>query len=132
MLLELVYLIHQHPQQYPHYPQQYPRHQQQQYPGNPFAMTYVQAQQHARACVVPPPQPLPPQPLPTTSTMMFHEPLWLHVISVTSFGLVHAVALSSCRYCPIQPRMGYLAFPSTCVVGVKHGANWSGQPTPMK
>lgn len=86
---------------------------------HPFSLTYVQAQQQSTA--------IPDYSLPHSDDILIDyvtEPLWLTVSSITSTGLIHAIAKTSCQKFPLERKAGLLAFPSTCVVGMIRGKNW--------
>ena len=86
---------------------------------HPFSLTYAQAQQQSRAI-----PDLTRQYSTDIMTSAYAENLWLTVKSVTTTGLIHATAKHSCKTFPLDRKTGLLAFPSTCIVGMKRGKNW--------
>ncbi|CAB9511993.1 expressed unknown protein [Seminavis robusta] len=53
------------------------------------------------------------------------EPLWMHVTSVTSFGMISAIPLQDSKLDPTSiHRKTYVSFPLGCVVGLQRGRNW--------
>ena len=95
----------------------------------PFAETNDQAKENDRRSLYQLPKAAASSSL---ELCMFHESLWLVVISVTSFGWIHAKPLSSCHFCPITEDMDQiLAFPTTCVLGVQHGPYWDDGVKPV-
>ena len=86
---------------------------------HPFSLTYTQAQQQSTV--------IPDLTLPHSTDIMTDvdtENLWLTVSCITATGLIHARAKHSCKKFPLDRETGLLAFPSTCVVGMKRGKNW--------
>jgi len=54
----------------------------------------------------------------------FMERFWIHVTSVTSFGIITGQTGNTLHSCDISPETGYLAFHFSAVLGVCHGEHW--------
>lgn len=55
----------------------------------------------------------------------FRERFWVHVVSVTRFGIITGTSANELNSCGISPESGYIAFHSTAVIGVCHGEHWN-------
>lgn len=62
----------------------------------------------------------------------FKERFWVHVTSVTIFGMVTGTTGTELQGCPQLNETHYLAFPIAAVLGVNRGENWQPLGTELR